>query len=90
MKKGLLLVVILCIALFSCSRSAPSASAALTELQVSCGELPVGQIYRMGAEEGSSFYFPPSVMRANYGEEAEAILGHAEDYAIYLSSFAAP
>ena len=89
-KKGLLLVIALCIALSSCARSVPSVSDVLRELQVSCGELPAGWSYRMGAEEGSSYYLPPSVIRANYGEDAEAILGCAEDYAIYVSSFAAP
>ena len=53
-------------------------------------ELPAGETYLCGAEEGSEGYLPEDTMGFMYGKDAKERFSLLEDYAIYISSFAAP
>ena len=85
-----MLCVVCFYCLSSCSASERSAEEILFALCDEAGTLPAGEIYRMGAEEGSEGYLPPSLRDVLYGEEAAELFCLMEDYALYLSSFAAP
>ena len=54
-------------------------------------ELPAGSTYLSAAEEGSEKYLSDHLIESLYGKKAkEENFSLIEDYAIYLSSFAAP
>ncbi len=76
--------------LAACKRQELGAEDILYELKAECAELPQGRVYLSGAEEGEDSFLSPSLIRSLYGEEGEENLARTEEYAIYLSSFAAP
>ena len=83
----------LLISLLLCSCSAyqkKTSEDILHRLMTGAGELPDGEIYVSGAEEGSEEYMPPFLREAMYGEGHSEYFSLIEDYSIYLSSFAEP
>lgn len=74
----------------SCGQEEIDTEEILTRLLEVSGETPRGEIYRAGAEEGSSAYLSPSLREAMYGAEGEELFSSLEGYSIYLSSFAVP
>ncbi len=86
-------LLVLCVSFLLCTACAQKridTEAILTELLDVSGELPRGEIYRSGAEEGSVSYLSPSLRQAMYGEDSEELFCTLEEYSIYLSSFAIP
>ena len=73
----------------SCSAQKKSPDRVLSELLAACDDLPGGEIFHSGAEEGREGYLPSSLLRAMYGEDAEPLLRGCA-FSIYLSSFAEP
>ncbi len=85
-------LIFICLALILCVSSCGERESAEDILYRICAdsELPSGETYLRGAEEGSAGYLDASVIKSLYGEDGEAAFLLLEDYAIYLSSFAAP
>lgn len=91
MKRLLLLFLVLCLALCSCDKESVEADNVLNNIIENEKALPVGQIYRKGAEEGKDDYLSGNMIGILYGVKAESeYFSMLEDYAIYLSSFAKP
>ncbi len=87
----LALVLSICLLASSCGRKEQTAWEILLSLCETAGELPTGEIYHAAAEEGARGYLSPEMIESLYGEEGREIFGELiPDYAIYLSSFAAP
>lgn len=86
----ILLLCAVCTFGISCGRERMSAEEILWELNGLCEEAPAGAHYLSGTEEGDEAYLSPTVRDALYGEESEEIFQRVEEYAVYLSSFAAP
>ncbi len=85
--------VIIALSLFllpSCFKKDEDTSSILLSLMDKCDALPNGQIFEMGAEEGEAKYLSSSMIESMYGEGATDVFLLVEDYAIYISSFAAP
>ena len=74
----------------SCGRSSLSAAEILSRLEETAGELPAGERYYSGVEEGYEGGLPSDLRNSLYGEESEEIFETVEEYAIYLSSAAKP
>ena len=92
-RAGRLLALVLSIGLLvsSCGRREATAWEILLSLCETAGELPTGEIYHAAAEEGARGYLSPEMIESLYGEEGKEVFGELLlDYAIYLSSFAAP
>ena len=91
MKRLLLLFLILCLAFCSCGRESVEADTVLKNIIENEKKLPVGQIYRKGAEEGKNDYLSGDMICILYGAKADiSYFPMIEDYTIYISSFAEP
>ena len=86
----IIISLLLCLSLFSCSRTEKDTGEILASLMEDCGPFPAGVIYTPSAEEGEEGYLSPALMEALWGEDAEEGFSMLQDYSIYLSSFAAP
>lgn len=87
------LCCLLCVALsfaVSCGRRSLSVVEILLRLEETAGELPAGERYYSGVEEGYEGDLPSDLRNALYGEDSEEIFETVEEYAMYLSSAAKP
>lgn len=87
------LCCLLCVVLLfgvSCGRSSFSVAEILLRLEDAAEELPAGERYYSGVEEGYEGALPSALRDALYGEESEEIFETVEEYAMYLSSAAKP
>ena len=83
--------LLLCASLVSCSRGGDEdAETILRAIMKEQSDLPAGVIYTDGAQEGDEGYMSPALTRALWGEDAEEGFAMLSDYAVYMSSFAAP
>ena len=82
--------ILLCLSLVSCSRESRGAYEILTDIAEELEDLPVGVIYTPHAEEGEEGYLSDGLAEALWGEDAEEGFLMLSDYAVYMSSFAAP
>lgn len=85
-----LAVLLLSVSFFSCGAESQSASEQLSALMADIQGLPAGNIYQKSAKEGENAYFSQSLCESMYGKRATELLPLAEDFAIYMSSAAAP
>ncbi len=83
----LCIVFLLCTA---CGEKRIDTAVILEELLEASGEIPRGEIYRSGVEEGSESYLSPTLRDVLYGEDSAELFDLLDGYAIYLSSFAYP
>ena len=85
-----ILLSVSCMTFYGCSEDAGSAERVLGRICESL-EMPSGSVYFCGAEEGQEGYLSPITASVLYGEEEwKEILPLLQDYAIYISRFAAP
>jgi len=85
-----ILSMVICLGMISCQMKEEKAEEMLGDILSEVGGLPTGVVYRPQAEEGDEGYLSRSLTEALYGEDSEICFALIEDYAIYLSSFAAP
>lgn len=85
-----ILTVLLCLSLVSCGGRRQSAYEMLSSVTAGLEELPQGVIYVASAEMGEEGYLSPTVAEALWGDDADEGFSMLSDYAIYMSSFAAP
>lgn len=87
-------ILVSLILLASCTSSASTAEEIFADVFEKCdseGDIPDGVLYLSGSSEGKDSYLSESMVGVLYGSSAwEEIFPLAEDYAIYLSSFAVP
>ena len=74
----------------SCAKKNNTAEELLGGIMNDIGDLPNGKVYLTSAEEGEGGYLSPELADSLYGEGAQNKLALVKDYAIYISSFAAP
>lgn len=85
-----LVAALLCLSLFSCSSEEKDAYDILSSLMEKHTDLPAGVVYTPDAREGEEGYLSPVLAEALWGEDAAEGFSMLSDYAIYMSSFAAP
>ena len=93
MKRFVVLILTVCfiaVFLLSCAREQRSAEEVLSSLMADNQGLPAGEIYQKNAKEGENAYFSQSLCESMYGSRAAELLTVTEDFAIYMSSAAAP
>lgn len=92
MKRFILFFILLflILPLSSCKSENRSAEELLSSLMAQTRGLPAGEIYLKGAREGENAYFSQSLCESMYGSRAFELLPLTEDFAIYMSSAAAP
>ena len=83
-------VLLFVVPLVSCKGESRRAEEFLSALMADTQGLPAGEIYVKGAKEGESAFFSQSLCESMYGARAAELLTLAEDFAIYMSSIAAP
>ena len=83
------LFAVISLSLFACSSPQASCKEELSALLLGV-ELPAGETYVFGAEEGDAEYLSPEVARSLYGDSAEDALSLCEDFAIFISARGAP
>ena len=83
-------LLLLCTVFCSCARAQTPCKDILNEIMYARDDLPDGNIYVSGEEEGSERYLSPQLIRTMYGDGADELFELLEDHAIYVSSFASP
>ena len=81
---------LLCLTLTCCGRQRADAYGILTDIMAELDDLPAGVIYTPRAQEGEAGYLSATLSEALWGEDAEEGFAMLSDFAVYMSSFAAP
>lgn len=85
---GLMLMGALVVSFVGCGRNQQGVEEILFALSGACAELPDGECYVFGSEQGTAL--SDGEREDLYGADSDGIFAAVEEYAIYVSSFPVP